>query len=66
MNERGNDDTSENIKTNKNNSQTILEYNKHDYLKIDTKTNNDNQEQSTSRNTLKAETTNKQNNEKIN
>ena len=65
MNEGGNDDTSENTKTNKNNLQTILEHKKHDYMKIDTKTNNHNQEQSTSRNTLKAETTSKQNNDKI-
>ena len=65
MNERENDNTSENTKTNKNNLQTILEQNKHDYIKIDPKANNDNQEQSTSTNTLKAETTSKQNNAKI-
>ena len=52
-------------KTNKNNLQTILEHNKHGYIKIDPKTNNDNQEQSTSKNALKAETTCKQNNDKI-
>ena len=65
LNEGGNDDTSENTKTNKNNLQTILEHNKHDYMKIDPKMNNDNQKQSTSKNTLKAETTSKQNNDKI-
>ena len=65
LNEGGNDDTSENTKTNKNNLQTILEHNKHDYMKIDPKSNNDNQEQSTSKNALKAETTCKQNNDKI-
>ena len=43
LNERGNDDTSENNKTNKNNLQTILEHNKHDYMEIDPKMNNDNQ-----------------------
>ena len=37
--------TSENTKTNKNSLETILEHNKHE---IDPKTNNDNQEQSTS------------------
>ena len=65
LNERGSNDTSDNTKTNKNNIQTILEHNKHDYMKIDPKTNNDNQEQSTSKNTLKAETKTKQNNDKI-
>ena len=34
-------------------------------MKIDPKMNNDNQEQSTSKNTLNAETTSKQNNDKI-
>ena len=34
-------------------------------MKIDPKMNNDNQKQSTSKNTLKAETTSKQNNDKI-
>ena len=34
MNERENDNTTENNKTNKNNLQTILEQNKHDYMKI--------------------------------
>ena len=37
--------TSENTKTNKNSLETILEHNKYE---IDPKTNNDNQEQSTS------------------
>ena len=36
MNERENDNTTENNKTNKNNLQTILEQNKHDYMKIQT------------------------------
>ena len=54
LNDRGNNDPSENTKTNKNNVQKILEHNRHDYMKIDSKTNNDNQEQSTSKNTLKA------------
>ena len=44
MNEKENN-TSENTKTNKNSLETILEHNKHE---IDPKTNNDNQEQSTS------------------
>ena len=65
MNERGNNDASENTQTDKNNLQTILERNKHDYIKIDPKMNNDSQEQSTSKNAVKAETTSKQNNDKI-
>ena len=44
LNEKENN-TSENTKTNKNSLETILEHNKHE---IDPKTNNDNQEQSTS------------------
>ena len=36
MNEREIDNTTENNKTNKNNLQTILEQNKHDYMKIQT------------------------------
>ena len=36
MNERENANTTENNKTNKNNLQTILEQNKHDYMKIQT------------------------------
>ena len=36
MNERENDNTTENNETNKNNLQTILEQNKHDYMKIQT------------------------------
>ena len=51
LNERENNNTSKNTKTNKNNLQTVLEHNKHDYIKIDPKTNNDNQEQSTRKNT---------------
>ena len=65
LNERENNNTSENTKTNKNNLQTILEHNKHDYIEIDPKTNNHDQEQSGSKNNSKAETTNKQNNDKI-
>ena len=65
MNERENNNTSENTEANKNNLQIILEHNKHGYIKADPKTNNDNQEQSTSKNTFKAETTSKQNNDKI-
>ena len=65
MNERENNNTSENAESNKNNLQTILEHNKHDYIKTDPKTSNDNQEQSTSKNTFKAETTSKRNNDKI-
>ena len=65
MNERENNNTSENTETSKNNLQTILEHTKHDYIKTDPKTNKDNQEQSTSKNTFKAETTSKQNNDKI-
>ena len=64
-NERENKNTSENTETNKNNLQTLLKHNKHDYIKADPKTKNDNQEQSTSKNTFKAETTSKQNNDKI-
>ena len=65
LNERENNNTLENTKTNKDSLQTILEHNKHDYIKNDPKTNNDNQEQSTSTNTFKAETTDKHNNDKI-
>ena len=54
MNERGSSDTSENTKTNKNNLETILDHNKNEYMKTDPKANNDNQEKSTSKNTLKA------------
>ena len=65
LNERENNNTSENTKTNKDSFKTILEHNKLDYIKTDPKTNNDNQEQSTSKGTFKAETTDKHNNDKI-
>ena len=52
-------------KTNKDNLQTILEHNKHNQIKNNPKTNNDNQEQSTSKNAFKEETTTKHNNDKI-
>ena len=65
MNERENNNTSENTKTNKDSFKTILEHNKHDYIKTDPKTNNDNHEQSTSKDTFKAETTDKHSNDKI-
>ena len=65
MNERENNNTSENTKTNKGSLQTLLEHDKHDYIKNDPKINNDNQEQSTSKNTFKAGTTDKHNNDKI-
>ena len=65
MNERENNNTSENTKTNKDSLQTMLDHNKRDYIKNDPKTNNDNQEQSTSKNTFKAKTTDKHNNDKI-
>ena len=65
MNERENNNTSENTKTNKDSLQTMLDHNKCDYIKNDPKTNNDNQEQSTSKNTFKAKTADKHNNDKI-
>ena len=43
LNERENNNTSENAESNQNNSQTILEHNKHDYIKTDPKASNDNQ-----------------------
>lgn len=64
-NERENNQTSENTKTNENNLQSILEHNKHDYINEDPKTNNHNQKQLTSKNTCKTETNNKQINDKI-
>ena len=66
MNEReNNNNTSENTKTNKDSLQIIFEHNKHGYIKNDPKANDNNQEQSTSKNTFQAETTDKHNNDKI-
>lgn len=52
---RENNNISENTKTAKIINQTILDHNKHDYINKDPKSNNDNQEQSTSKNTFDAE-----------
>ena len=65
MNESENDNSSENTKTNKDNLQKLLEHNKHDYIKNHPKTNNKNQEKSTSKSPFKVETAKKQDNDKI-
>ena len=60
-----NNNKSENTKTSKNNLQTILEHNKHDYINIDPKINNDNQEQSTNRNNSRPKQQANKNNNKL-